>query len=410
MLFTPPNAGLANANLNALGSQYSQQFGHNTSLLIQKKINEIIFDAAPQQFFELAMLNMQPSEQVGSDEFFYMEMGYGRNPLQVTANVAAAVYPATQTIPVASTDDITVDTIIVYPNNAKGNVTTVNAGISIVVTPMTAGSVPAVVIGDILSNHSPVEADAATDIKQYYRTETIERYNFVQMFIKARRYGKMELYKHMMAGTTSNYLKLDRQRLLQQFRTDLSNAFWNGERGEVTLSNGTKAKTTGGIYPLMLAAGSPNAVTPVATLPDAIEDMVLSTMFGDYGQTKFLYGAPRQILEISKAYKSTLTRYSPNDQIANLGLQEVKLGAGSVVFVPVQRFESSASFPASWAKRLFLIDHNNIKSKHCFSEEMGDTLPRKNGGTLNNYVDSWVSTTFGLEFSNPLACATIDIL
>ena len=410
MLFTPPNVAHSNANLNPLGSQYASQFGHNQSLLVQKVIRKIIFDAAPQQFFDLMLLNMKQSEQVESDEFNYMEMGYGRNPLVTTANVAAAAYPATQTIPVANTDDISVDTIVVYPNNAKGTVTSIVAGVSVTVTPMTGGSVPAIVNGDVLANHSPVEADSATDIKQYYRTEVIERFNFVQMFVKARRYGKMELYKYMRSGTTSNFLEMDRKRLLQHFRTDLSNAFWNGERGEVTLSNGTKAKTCGGIYPLMLAAGSPAASSPVATLPDAIEDVFLSTMYGDYGQTKFLYGTPRRILDISKAYKSSLTRYSPNDTVANLGIDMIKIGAGNIVLVPMHRFESTASFPSSWKDKLFLIDHNNITPKHCFGEEMGDTLARTNGGTLNNYVDSWISTTFSIEFNNPLACATIDIL
>jgi len=410
MLFTPPNAALANANLNPLGSQYGAQFGHNTSLLIQKQLRSIIYDAAPEQFFDLMLLNMQASEQVNSDEFFYMEMGYGRNPLQATAGVAAAVHPATQTIPVASTDDISVDTIVVYPNNAKGVVTSIVPGTSVTVTPMTGGTVPAVVNGDLLSNHSPVEADAATDIKQYYRSETIERFNYVQMFVKARRYGKMEMYKYMRAGSTSNFLELDRKRLLQHFRTDLSNAFFNGERGEVTLSNGTKAKTCGGIYPLMQAAGSPSITTPVATLPDAIDDAVLGTMFGEYGQTKFLYGHPRMIREIAKAYKDQLVQYRPNDMVANMQIRMIDNGAGKVVLVPMQRFESRASFPQSWERRLLLVDHGCIKPKHCFGEEMGDTLPRRNGGTLNNYTDSWVSSTFSIEFNNPLSCAEINVL
>jgi hypothetical protein len=410
MLFTPPNPGLSNQNLNALGSQYAAQFGHNNSLLVQKVLRSIIYDAAPAQFFDLMMLNMQASEQRASDEVFYMEMGYGRNPVQATAGVAAAVHPATQVIPVANTDDISVDTIVVYPNNAKGVVTSIVPGTSVTVTPMTGSSVPAVVSGDLLSNHSPVEADAATDIKQYYRSEVIERFNYIQMFVKARRYGKMELYKHMKSGATSNFLDLDRKRLLQHFRTDISNAFWNGERGEVTLSNGTRAKTTGGIYPLMLASGAPAIATPLATLPDAIEDAVMSTMFGEYDDTKFLYGAPRHIYNISKAHKQTGLRYSPNDAIADLNIDMIKIGGTKVVLVPMQRFESTASFPSSWADKLFLLDHLSIKPVHCFTEEMGDTLNRRNGGTLNNYVDSWVSATFGIEFNNPLGCATIDIL
>lgn len=409
MLYNPPGVN-TNANLNALGSNYATQFGHPNSLLIQKVVRDVIFDAAPQQFFDLMLLNMKQSEECASDEFFYQEMGYGRNPLQATANVAGAAYPATQVIPVASTDDITVDTIIVYPNNAKGNVTAVVAGTSITVTPYTGGAVPAVTAGDVLANHSPVEADAQTGISQYFRSETIERFNYVQMFVKARRYGKMELFKYMKAGTTSNYLALDRKRLLQQFRTDLSNAFWNGERGEVTLANGTVAKTCGGIFPLMLAAGSPSTITPVATLPGAVEDIALSTEFGEYGQTRFLYGTNRRLNDLSQAYKAPLTRYAPNDMVARMNLNMISIGSSNIVLVPYNRFQSDASFPASWADRLILLDHDCLTPKHCFGEEMGDTLARQNGGTLDNYTDSWVSSTFSIEFNNPLACGYIDII
>jgi len=409
-LYTPPNANLTNANLNSIGSQYASQFGHNQSLLIQKVVRKVIFDAAPQQFFDLMLLNQKPSKQVPSDEHFYQEAGYGRNPVQVIgAGAAATAYPATQVVPVSNTEDIALDTIVTYPNNAKGTVTNIVAGTSITVTPMTGGNLPAVVAGDLLSNHSPVEADAARDIKQYFRLNTIERHNFVQMFIKARRYGRMELYKHQQAGVTSNHIQMDRMRMLQQFRVDLSNAFWNGEMGEVTLSNGVKAKTCGGVYPLMLAAGSMQTTTPIATLPDAVEDLALSTEFGEYGQTRFLCGTPRRILDLSKAYKSALTRYTFGDHTVDLGINMIKLGSSNIVLVPMKRFEDTASFPTSWTDRMFLLDYSAIQPVHCFGEEMGDTLNRQSG-TLDNYTDSWVSTTFGMEFNNPLSCGIVNII
>jgi hypothetical protein len=407
-LYTPPNANLANVNLNSIGSNYATQFGHQNSLLIQKQVRKAIFDAAPAQFFDLMLLNMKGSEQVDSDEFFYQEAGYGRNPIQANAVSVAATHPATTAVTIASAEDVSLDTVVAFPNNAKGTVTAI-VGNVITITPMTGGTVPALAVGELLSNHGPVEADAARDIKQYFRLTTIERHNYVQMFVKARRYGKMELFKHQQAGTTSNYLQLDRMRMLQQFRIDLSNAFWNGERGEVTLSNGTKAKTCGGVYPLMLAAGSMQVSTPVATLPDAIEDAALSTEFGDYGQTRFLCGTPRRILDVSKAYKSSLTRYTPNDKIADLSIDMIKIGSSNIVLVPMKRFEDTASFPANWKDKLFLLDYNCIQPVHCFTEEMGDTLDRSRG-SLNNYTDSWVSATFSMKFNNPLACAIINVV
>lgn len=409
MIYGTPPGNFTNANLNALGSNYASQYGHPNSLLIQKIVRETIYDAAPKQFFDLILLGQKQSVEAPSDEFFYQEMGYQREPLQATATAAAASYPATQTISVASTNGISVNTIIVYPNNTKGNVTAVGSG-TITVTPYTGGSVPAVAIGDLFANHSPVEADAQRDISQYFRSETIERFNYVQMFVKARRYGKMELFKYMKAGTTSDYLAKDKRELLRQFRTDLSNAFWNGERGEVKLANGTVAKTCGGIFPLMLAAGSPSTVTPVATLPAALEDIAFSTMFEEYGDTKFLYGTNRRLNDLSQAYKGALTRYTPDSMVARMNLNMISVGSVNIVLVPYDRFGSDASFPTAWKDRLFLINHDAITPRHCFGEEMGDTLGRQNNGTLDNYTDSWVSSTFSIEFNNPLSCGYIDIL
>lgn len=411
-LYTAPNANLSNTNLNSVGSQYASLFGHNQSLLIQKVTRSLIYDAAPQQYFDLKLLNMKPAKTVNSDEFFYHEMGFGREPIEASAIAAGVAHPASQTVTIANVDTISLDTIIVYPNNAKGVVTNVNSGLSqITVTPMSGGSLPALAIGDLLANLSPVEADAADDIKQYFRADTIERFNFVQMFIKAQRFGKMELYKYQKAGTTGNYLTMQRQRLLQQFRIDMSNILWNGERGEVTLAGGEVAKTTGGIFPTMLQAGSANIATPIATLTAALEELALSTEFKAYGAKRFLYGTPRLIHEISTAYKSALTRYSPDAETAKLGLKGVDIGSTFIVFVPMKRFEERSCFPAAWANRLFLLDQESISCCQTWGEEMGQTLTRTGqSGSYRNYTDFWVSATFGVEFNNPLGSGWIDVI
>jgi hypothetical protein len=74
-LYNLPNDQFSNTNLNSIGSQYAQDFGHDISLLVEKVTNKAIFDAAPQQFFDLKLLNMKQFMPVNSDEFFYKEMG-----------------------------------------------------------------------------------------------------------------------------------------------------------------------------------------------------------------------------------------------------------------------------------------------------------------------------------------------
>ena len=84
------SAKYSNINVNSVGSEYAALYGHDISLLVQKLTNRAIFDAAPQQFMDLKLLNMVAAEQMNSDEFFYQEMGYQREPLVATAVAAPA--------------------------------------------------------------------------------------------------------------------------------------------------------------------------------------------------------------------------------------------------------------------------------------------------------------------------------
>jgi hypothetical protein len=409
-LFNLPNNTYENTNLNAVGSQYAADFGHDLSLLVQKLTNKAIFDAAPQQFFDLKLLNMKQFIAATSDEFFYKEMGYQREPLTANATATAVTYPTTQTFEITSITDISEDTVIVFPNNQKGTVIDVDSSTNeITVKPYTNSTLPAVAIGDVFGNLSSIEADGAEGFSQYFRASTVERHNFIQLFHKAMRYGEVELFKMQNQGTTSNFLEMERTAMFRQFRTDLSNAFWNQERGEVTLKNNKVAKATGGIYPLMVTAGSPNTSTTTATLADAFEDIVLSTEFGDYGAVRFAFMHPRIHLELSKAYKDTFVRYTPTDvDITRLQLMQIDIGSSKIVAVPYSRFGSTASFPTAFENRIFILDMKNINLRQIWAERSGDTLSRTDG-IPKLYKEMWVDANMGVQFNNPLACGWIDV-
>ena len=300
--------------------------------------------------------------------------------------------------------------IIVYPNNQKGTITAINTSTSqITVTPLTGGTLPAVVNGDIFSNMAPVDKDGGEGFAQYFRTSTINRYNYVETLSKAVRFTKKELFKYTRAGTINNYIADTKNDMFKQLRIDLSNIFWNGERGEATLADGSKEKLTQGVYPAMVAAGSPNSVTTVATIGDAFEDICLATEYGDYGSTRFAFLEPSLHLKLSKFYKnSDTTRYKPNDEIAKLQLTQVDIGSSKIVLVPYARFRSRADFPSSWADRIFILDMKNINLRQMWGETSGETLDRS-GGVARNYKDTWVETTIGVEFFNPLACGWVDV-
>ena len=408
-LYNETSAKFANQNYNSVGSEYANLYGHDISLLVQKLTNRAIFDAAPQQFMDLKLMNMVPAETVNSDEFFFQEMGYQREPLQVTAVSATVSYPTTQTINVASVDNISTNTIISYPNGQKGSVVAVDTSLlTITVSPYNGDTLPAVAIGDVLANVSTVDHDGSEGFAQYFRASTIERVNYVQLFNKAIRYSEVELHKLKNMGTTANFLEMERNAMFNQHRIDISNALWTGQKGEVVTANGTPAKTTGGVYTSMVEAGSPNAVATSATLVDAFEDMVLSSEFGDYGQARMAYMTPRIHRLLSLAYKEQLTRYAPNDEIALLNLKEINLGSSRIVLVPYKRFEDAASYPGSFANKIVILDMKNIKRVQLWGERSGDTLKLEDG-VPKRYGDVWVDCNMGVKFNNPLACAYLDV-
>jgi len=408
-LYNNPDSRFSNQNYNSVGSEYASLYGHDISLLVQKLTNRAIFDAAPQQFMDLKLLNMVAAEQVNSDEFFYQEMGYQREPLVATASSAAVSWPATQTISIASTDNISTNTIISYPNGQKGSVTNVDTTLlQVTVSPYNGDTLPAVSADDVLANVSSVDHDGSDGFAQYFRASTIERNNYIQLFNKAIRYSEVELHKLKNMGTTSNFLEMERTAMFNQHRIDLSNAFWTGQKGEVITANSTPAKTTGGVFSSMLEAGSPNALATTNTLVSAFEDMVLSSEYGDYGQARMAFMTPRVHRALSLAYKEELTRYAPNDDIALLNLKEVNLGSSRIVLVPFKRFEDTASFPGSFANRIVILDMKNIKRTQLWGERSGDTLKLEDG-VPKRYGDIWVDCNMGVKFHNPLACAWLDI-
>jgi hypothetical protein len=408
-LYNEPNVKFDNQNYNSVGSEYAALYGHDISLLVQKLTNRAIFDAAPQQFMDLKLLNMVAAEQVNSDEFFYQEMGYQREPLVATAVSATVSWPTTQTISVTSTDNISTNTIISYPNGQKGSVVSVDTSLlTITVSPYNGDTLPAVAADDVLANVSSVDHDGSDGFAQYFRASTIERNNYIQLFNKAIRYSEVELHKLKTLGTTANFLEMERNAMFNQHRIDLSNAFWTGQKGEIITADGTPAKTTGGVFSSMLEAGSPNALATSASLVDAFEDMVLSSEYGDYGQARMAFMTPRVHRALSLAYKEELTRYAPNDDIALLNLKEVNLGSSRIVLVPFKRFEDKASFPGSFENRIVILDMKNIKRTQLWGERSGDTLKLEDG-VPKRYGDVWVDCNMGVKFHNPLACAWLDL-
>ncbi len=411
------NAPFGNLNTNPEKSNYSVDSGFSPeeSNLIQKEIRKRIFDAAPSQYNALKLLSMKPMIEKNLDEFEYLEKTFGRTPIESTAVVGAVAGAAgvsqTQVIPLtaASLSHVSLDLIVIYPDNTKAVVTAI-APTSITVTSQTGDGLSAVAIGDIFSFQSTIEADGQDFFSNYERLETITRYNYIQFFLRAQRWTRIELQKHKNAGTT-DFLMHDKQHKMNQIRVDFFNSYFNGQRGEFPLSSGFVAKAMGGIYPTMQAAGSASSNPTVAGLQAAFETLAFNTNYKVEGGTRFIYGTDEVLNEFSKIYKQPGLRYEPNDEIANLKLRRIELGTMNFVLVPCELFREESCFPAEWKRRVLVLDQEAItpvKMKGIPALEMESTDNRQNG-TRENFTDFTVAGQLSLEFNNPLGSFWMDI-
>lgn len=418
--YTPGNGNAPFGNLpaNPEGSRYAVESGYTTAetILLEKAVAEAIFDSTPEQYKALRIIFEKTAMEKNLDEFEYLEKTFGRNSLESTAVVAAvAAVPGaqvTQVIAMTATSItyITPDLVIVYPDGTKGIIQVI-AGLNVTVASQTSAGLPAVAIGDIFSIQSTIYADGMTSFSNYERMQTITRYNYIQLFLRAARWGRIERQKHINAGRT-NYLQLDQEEKMEQLRVDLFTSFFNGTRGEFLLAGGLPAKAMGGIYPTMQAAGSMSANPTLAGLRAAFETLAFQTNYLKEGGTRFIYATDEMLYELSKIFKDPGLRYEPNDNIAKLNLKEYQMGTMKFIPVPCELFKDQACFPASWQRKLLILDQETIspvKMRGIPMLEMGATLDKGPNGTREGFKDWYVQGNLSLQFNNPLGSFTIDV-
>lgn len=410
-----------NVQANAQSSFYKQISGFSPAEtnLIRKAIMATIFDSAPEQYKALRIIFEKEAYTVPGDEFEYLENTFGRSALECdpTSGGAAAVAASagaivTQVIPMTaqSVQYVAPDATIIYPDNTQAVVQTI-VGNNVTVASHTGDGLSAVNPGDSFAIMAYNSYDGTDRLTDYERLNTITRYNFIQLFLRARRWGRVELKKYQNLGTT-DYLVRDQQSKIEQFRVDLFCTLFNGEKGEIQLYDGGIAKTMGGIFPTMLAAGSMSSNPTIAGLATAFETLALKTNFKKEGAVRFIYGTQEILHILSKAYKSAGTRYTPNDTIAKLGLTEYEFGGMKFVPVPCELFREPSCFPASWARRLLVLDQETILPVQMEGMPMmntGGTLDRGDNGTREMFKDWYVEGALSLKFNNPLASFYIDV-
>lgn len=415
-IYTTTNPfGLVNSNPE--GSPYADEaIDADETILIQKEIRREIFDTAPAQYNVLKLLFSKQFETKKSDQFNYLEHTFGRSSL--TANAVSAAVPAVAstsvsqniTLTTASVTRVGLDWIITYPDNSQGTVTAINEGTGVItVRSFTGLGLPAVADDDVFSIRSSIDGDGYTGFVTFERLETVTRYNYIQFFMRVARWGEKELQIWKNNGTT-NFIDADKRETMRQLRTDLFVSFINGVRGEATLSgtNGV-AKSMGGIYPLMIAAGATPSNPTISGLKAAFEAAAFATNFKAEGGTRFILATDEMLYELSKSFKEQGVRYEPSDMEANLNLDLYKIGSMRFVPVPCELFKEQSCFPSAWARRILVVDMEAIKP--CILEgfpplEMGGTLGME---VRERFKDWWCRAQLSIEYNNPLSGFIIDV-
>ena len=413
------NSPFGNLQANPQSANYITDSGYSATgtNLLQKAIEYAIYEAVPEQYYALKLLFAKGWADRASDEFEFVEKTFGRTALASTSTASAVSAVAgsevTQVIPMTadSVTRIQPNDYIFYPDNVTKAIVRSISSLNVTVASQTSVGLPAVASGDIFSIGGPVMADGENAFYHYDRMQTVTRYNYVQMFLRARRWTRMELQKYENLGTT-DYLIKDKAETMEQLRTDLFVTFFNGTRGEFKMSSTIPAKTMGGIFPSMVAAGSMSANPTTAGLRAAFEQLAFATNYKQEGGVRFLYGSPETIYQFSKVFKDPGLRYAPNDTIAKMDLLEYRFG--NMRFVPVgcQLFNELSCFPAQWQKKVLCLDQETIqpvKVKGIPAMESGSTLDKGANGTREDFKDYWVGANLGLQFNNPLGSFYMDL-
>lgn len=416
------NAPFGLKNTNPEGSNYASESIYSAQEIqsqLQKSVHKILFDAAPAKYMSLKLLYAKSREEVGSDEFEYLEYTFGRSPLEVDAGVALAAQPAvvganqtaTVDLTLASMDHVSIDMILTFPDNSKAVITQIIGPNQIVIGSYSNEGLPAINAGDIISFHGTIEGDGMDSFSNYTRTETVVRYNYIQFFLRSKRWDRVELVKWQNQGVT-DFLAVDKKQKLKQLRVDFFNAYWNGHRGEVALANGVVAKSMGGIFPSMVSAGSASATVTPSGLKVAFETLLFNTDHTTEGSTRFLYGTNKMLHMFSEIYKQPGLRYSPNNHIADLKLTSILIGQEEIVLVPCELWREESCFPRIWQRRLILLDQETItpvKMRGIPSLEMFQTDNRSKG-SRENFTDWSCGGHLSLKFNNPLGSFYLDVL
>lgn len=284
--------------------------------------------------------------------------------LTAQSNASAGAYAATVTVNVtqASYDAAKINGRIYYNNGvaAVKAKTTLGGHPALTLGSAATGvNIPATLQGAKATMSAELRADGEDRIVNSQRYSTIHRSNLIPTIMNSQGYGR-RMWLQMQNGGTTNFMQRSREQLIFDTKADAMVEFMIGVKGYQQQDNGKLAPACDGIQTQIINAGNTPVSTTMGNLTTIVEQAAVGSQTGG-SNTKWLMGTTRLLLEVSKAYKGALTRYTPNDMAANLNLNSITMGATNVVLVANDMLGDGNYFPEEYANRLYLIDPTSIQ-------------------------------------------------
>ena len=344
-----------------------------TDLLIRDL--SAFYEVRPKQFDACtALIFGKTREMIKSHVTEWWEHGRSRAPviMGAAANAGAALSAGayvtdTLTFTPASTTNIGKDSIIALPivgtsNTSKVTVMTVNYSTGATLVSSAVGeAIPIVPANTELVVMGNIKADGTTDIPTVQRVTFGKRNNYLGRFYKSIRWDRLELQGWKNNGRFDVAQK-DMENALIELRQDAVAHFWNMNKSVMQDASGKNTTTMGGVFPYAVAGGATNqsGVTP-ATLQAPFENLAMATNFDNTGSVRYIYATHQNLLLFSNIYKEQLVRYTWNDGKIDRDIDSIHIGGCTYVLVACDYFSTaSAIFDAAWAKRICVVDLDNI--------------------------------------------------
>lgn len=408
--------------LNPISSEYAASYGHDQTIHLQRAINDQIVQNFPAQYNVFRIIFSKPVIYKPLDEWTWTEQNWPRPALVSTGIVAGG---ATQAIVVQAgqTSHVVANDLIHYPDDTVGIVTSVVPGTSTVnVAAPTGGTLTALVANDVLIPGAPVISDGMNVDIHFDRMVTTQFTNYIMMGKRNRRWTTMTAKKYQNSGTT-NYFDLDLKQTQDLAYQDVFQQFFNGQKGEVSitvpagtgLTGGTyRAKLAWGVYPFMQANGAQHATTTPATIEADFRTLAFNTNYKNVNVPRFILGTDKALSALAHVLKNPI-RYNPSDMVYNMNLDMYQIGTMKFVPMVCPLFESRSNlFPRAWENRLLVLDLETIDPVCMTGYEMfmhtnTSTQFQGNGGP-NDWIDYRIQYMVSMQMTNVDSSFYMDVV